>query len=154
MTPTESPIGSVGGRQIYLDVTTMLMAVAAVAAMAAGIWLRSSPPYSLVGSALKAIACLLAYWAAVHTVLRLCGYRVPITGWRRKDRIAMYRLGFWRYIVFVWIIDYSVGMIILVAALHYFHNGAVDFSLAENALVWLFTGLLVGVLSYKSSTQQ
>jgi len=100
---------------------------------------------------LSAAACLLTYLIAIHTILRICGIRFPVTGWRRENRIARYRLGFWQYVVFVCIVEYGIGVVIFSMALDYFHHGAIGLeSFAKSSFVGLLTGLLAGVSSYET----
>jgi hypothetical protein len=62
----------------------------------------------------------------------------------------MYRLGFWRYVFFVWIVQYGMGIFVFnVTALYFRHRTLNASDIAENLFVWLLTGLVIGVTSYK-----
>lgn len=103
---------------------------------------------------LIAAACSLGYWLVCHMVLRMFGIRFPLTGLRRKDRVEMYRLGFLNYVVFVWIIEYGVGIFIFASIAQYLRQGAVSISdIFENLFVWLVTGVVMGVSSYKHAAE-
>ncbi len=66
----------------------------------------------------------------------------------------MYRLGFWQYVTFVWIMEYGFGIVVFSTAVDYFHYGTIAAAdLGRDLFVWLLTGLFMGVSSYEAPAE-